>query len=378
MRRVFFLALLLCAWDLAAEGQDLDRLQIHGFATQGFLFSSNNNYLTMRSSSGSLQWTQGALNVSDSVTDKLRVGIQVHMYQMGQFGGPNVLVDWALGDYKFNDHLGIRAGKVKTPMGLFNDSQDIDSLFLWVLLPQGMYPSSDETFNLAELGGEVYGGISLGKRGGSLQYKGHVGHSSLDSNEGYVRQLADQGLTFTTPPNGKTFGADVRWMAPLKGFAVGAGLLSQALDGTGDAGSIHVAPTMTIAYYGQWDHGKLHLAGEYWRTPLNPTLLFGTMVVPMPLDQRTWYPMVSYQLKPKLQLGTYYSHYQNSGGDTSLPANYSKDWTVAGRYDFNPYFYGKIEGHFLHGTGLGYYTSTNPDGLKPTSKMLAARIGFSF
>jgi hypothetical protein len=51
---------------------------------------------------------------------------------------------------------------------------------------------------------------------------------------------------------------------------------------------------------------------------------------------------------------------------------------VSGRYDFNPYFYGKIEGHFLHGTGLGYYASTNPNGLNPNSNILAAKIGFSF
>src|SRR5690348_1583270 len=80
-------------------GQDLEGIQIHGFATQGFLFSSNNNYLTMKSSSGSLQWTDGALNVTDTPTDKLRVGIQLHMYQLGDLGGSNIQVDWASGDY---------------------------------------------------------------------------------------------------------------------------------------------------------------------------------------------------------------------------------------------------------------------------------------
>jgi hypothetical protein len=86
----------LCAVRLVA--QDLENLQIHGFATQGFLFSSNYNCLTMKSSSGSLQWTEGAISVTDAVTDKLRIGIQLHMYQMGGFGGPTVVVDWDVGD----------------------------------------------------------------------------------------------------------------------------------------------------------------------------------------------------------------------------------------------------------------------------------------
>ena len=101
-------------------------------------------------------------------------------------------------------------------------------------------------------------------------------------------------------------------------------------------------------------------------------------MVPVPQDARSWYAMGSYRLRKKLQVGSYYSHYVNKALNTSLPANYSKDWVVSGRYDFNAYFYGKIEGHFLHGDGLGYYASTNPDGLKPNSKMLAAKIGFSF
>src|ERR1017187_6914846 len=117
LRRLpLFLFVCICTGSLHA--QSLADIEIHGFVTQGFLFSSHNNYLTMQSSSGSLQWTDGAVSVSDSLTDKLRVGIQLHMYQLGQLGGPNIQVDWASGDYRVNDHLGFRAGKVKTPLRL--------------------------------------------------------------------------------------------------------------------------------------------------------------------------------------------------------------------------------------------------------------------
>jgi len=88
--------------------------------------------------------------------------------------------------------------------------------------------------------------------------------------------------------------------------------------------------------------------------------------------------MVSYDVTKKLQIGSYYSHYVNKAGDTSQPQDYSKDWVVSTRYDFNAYFYGKAEGHFLHGTGLGYYASVNANALQTNSDMLAMRIGFSF
>jgi hypothetical protein len=88
--------------------------------------------------------------------------------------------------------------------------------------------------------------------------------------------------------------------------------------------------------------------------------------------------MSSYRLTGKLQAGAYYSHYINGGVNDSLPVNFSKDWTVSGRYDFNGYFYAKVEEHFINGTALDYYTDTNPTGLKPKSKLLAAKVGFNF
>lgn len=370
--------LLVCLCAIACAGQDLDNLQIHGFATQGFLYSSNNNYLTMKSSSGSLQWTEGAISINDAVTDKLRVGIQVHMYQMGEIGGPNLLVDWASGDYKVTDNLGFRAGKIKLPMGLFTESQDVDSLFLWVMLPQANYPDDNRDFDLAVLGGEVYGRLNLGERGHVL-YRGYVGESRLDANGGYVLQLSEYGMTFPTPPSGKAFGGDARWVTPWEQLTLGASVETQTLDGSGPQGTMHMSPSFLTAYYAEWHKGKLHVSGEYWRVPVNVLLEAGTTVMAQAIDSRSWYPMISYEVTKKLEVGTYYNHYINkAGGNTFDPADYSKDWVIAGRYNFNSNFYGKLEGHFLHGTGIGYYTSVNPDGLKPNSQMLAARIGFSF
>ena len=146
MLRRLPLFLLVCICTGRLQAQSLAGIEIHGFVTQGFLFSSHNNYLTMQSSVGSPAWTDGAVSFSDSLTDKLRVGIQLHMYQLGQLGGPNIQVDWASGDYRVNDHLGFRAGKVKTVIGLFNDSQDVDAIFLWILLPQAITRSTTRAF----------------------------------------------------------------------------------------------------------------------------------------------------------------------------------------------------------------------------------------
>ncbi len=375
-----FLSLFVLSCVLAAtmQAQDWENIQLHGFATQGFLYSSKNNYLGMNSSAGSLQWTDGAVSVTDSVTDKLRVGIQLHMYQMGQFGGPQVQIDWASGDYKVNDHFGVRAGKIKTVLGLFNDSQDVEPVFLWILLPQTTYPIDNRSFMLSELGGAVYGDFELGKSGGHLRYIFHGGDSTLDSNQGYAQQLAEAGLNFANAPHCSTYGSDFRWLTPVRGLMVGASGLAQNMEGLATNGSVNLPFFFVPAFYAQFQRGKWFFAGEYWRAPVDMEITIGPVTFPFLIDQRSWYAMASYHLFRRAQVGTYYSHYLNKAYNNSDPANYSKDWVISGRYDFNAYFYGKLEGHFLHGDGLGYYTGVNPNGLAPNANMLAAKIGFTF
>jgi hypothetical protein len=378
LRRMHLFALIFftCTGSLCA--QDLAGIVVHGFVSQGFLFSSSNNYLSMKSSDGSPQWTDGAVSISDSLTDNLRVGIQLHMYQLGEFGGSNVQVDWASGDYRVSDHFGIRAGKVKTVWGLFNDSQDIDAVFLWILLPQGSYSIDHKSFYLSHIGGDIYGGIPLGKRAGTLHYVAYAGQATIDLNDGYIKTFAELGLVFTNSLAGKTYGGDLQWETPLRGLILGSSGNMLAADGTAPAGSFHSPAYLVPSMYGKFTRGKVYLAGEYDRIPINAIITIGSTVIPFVSDGRSWFAMGSYRLRKNFQVGSYYSHYVNKASDTTQPANYSKDLAVSARYDFNDYFYAKIEGHFLRGTALGYYSDTNPNGLAPISNMLAAKIGFSF
>jgi hypothetical protein len=55
MLRRTVLLFMTCRCAVRLVAQDLENLPIHGFATQGFLYSSNNNCRTIKSSSGSLQ-----------------------------------------------------------------------------------------------------------------------------------------------------------------------------------------------------------------------------------------------------------------------------------------------------------------------------------
>jgi len=70
-------------FDFSIDGKPV---QIHSFASQGFVYSNDNNYLTMDTSQGSFQMTDVGANISVRLTDKLRIGAQIYDRDFGQLG----------------------------------------------------------------------------------------------------------------------------------------------------------------------------------------------------------------------------------------------------------------------------------------------------
>lgn len=170
----------------AQEFRIFDRtVQVHGFFSQGYVHTDENNWLTMNTSDGSAAMTDFGLNLSTAVTDKLRIGAQGYDRNLGQLGQYHPSLDWALVDYRFKNWFGVRGGKVKTTIGLYNDTQDLDFLRPFALLPQGMYPADLRDATIAHVGGDVYGNIPLKYQLGELNYTGYAGHRSDSLYSGY-------------------------------------------------------------------------------------------------------------------------------------------------------------------------------------------------
>ena len=93
-------------------------VQVHSFGSQGFAYSNDNNYLTMDTSKGTLALSDFGLNASMRINDNFRVGAQFFDRNVGRLGNWKPELDWAVADYRFKDWFGVRAGKVKTVVGL--------------------------------------------------------------------------------------------------------------------------------------------------------------------------------------------------------------------------------------------------------------------
>ncbi|MGD0792728.1 MAG: hypothetical protein ABR920_13260 [Terriglobales bacterium] len=411
-----------CAGQLTLQAQDFKlfgrEVEIHGFASQGFVYTNTNNWLTMNTSQGSGAFTDFGFNVSTNVTDKLRVGAQFYDRNLGHIGQYHPSLDWAVADYRFKSWFGVRGGKVKIARGLFNDSQDLDFLYTFALLPQSIYPTDIRDATIANLGGNIYGGVSLGRNLGAIAYTAYAGHRSDSMYSGF-EYLASQYEIYYSRYGGLQYGGDLRWNTPLKGLLLGASRMNE--DVTGKAKFINslnpgagLVPETerskadwTNQFYGEYTVGKLRIDSEYRRFLHDQHYqVLGIAALTNITDVRGWYVSGAYRVMKRLALGSYYSRYtitSVAGGplavlfpeqtDTSLPANHIYDKVITARVDLKKFCYVKVEGHFMNGYGnstypdgfyppqvhpLGFNANTNTQGFNPNTNALVVKTGVNF
>jgi hypothetical protein len=404
-----FLCVCLLAGRSTLDAQEFklfDRtVQVHGFVSQGFVYTNDNNWLTMDTSQGSGAITDFGLNMSAPVTDRLRVGAQVYDRNLGQLGQYHPSLDWAVADYRFANWFGIRGGKVKTTIGLYNDTQDQDFLRVFALLPQSIYPTDLRDAIIAHVGGDIYGHVSLQHGLGELFYTAYAGRSTDSIYSGYTYLAQQYGVSYKDSTAVK-YGGDLRWNTPLRGLLIGASRTDQ--DTAAKVKSINpsdpqagTVPYSSVSkadwsnqYYGEYTKGKLRIDSEYRRFFHNGVDFGGDLNVIT--DVRGWYVSAAYRILKRFAVGSYYSRYtvtSVSGGtlaavlpdetDTSLPANHIYDKVMSARVDLNKFWKVKVEGHFMNGYGVstypdGFYPRVNPGGFKPNTDALVIKTSLDF
>lgn len=398
---------LVCFFTVATGwGQEIKLwnrpVQAHGFVSQGFVKSDGNNWLTMNTTAGSAGMTDLGLNVTSQLSDKLRVGAQVYDRNLGQLGQWHPSLDWALVDYRFRNWLGVRAGKVKTTLGLYNDSQDLDFAHTFALLPQGIYPTDLRDVTIAHVGADLYGNIPLGRHG-EISYTAYAGNRSDSIYSGYP-YLLRQWQVFVPSVGGPQYGADLRWNTPLTGLVIGASRMNQEITAKGTFVSLlnpaaGLAPFdrttrtyWTNVFYAEYLVRRWRIDAEYRRDFFDIPYVPG---VDLQTNLHAWYVAGSYRIHRRVELGSYYSHYnvENGGNgglaqiigptDPGLPQNHIYDKVIAGRVELNRFCYIKVEGHFMNGYGWdsypnGFYPQQNPNGFQPDTEALVVKTGFHF
>lgn len=390
-----------------SQAYDLGVVDIHGFISQGYLKSDENNYLG-KSKDGTFEFNELGLNFSTRLSAKLRVGLQLFARDLGDLGNDEVTIDWAFADYKYQDWLGLRVGKLKVPFGLYWETRDMDMLRTCIILPTSIYMENYRETISSMKGLGIYGDIPAGPAG-SLNYSGQVGVWNMDTNGGVTKAYEDLKMISVDDYKLKTsYFAALAWEIPF-GLKIKGSLYDTAFDIQGETGdnefyggfksslvqkSKVTAHLLSVEY--TW--GNLILATEY-------AIFQQEYLTEMPglpdnqatQDTESYYVSAAYRFTDWFELGTYYSVFypntDNKDGEknaeykqyqwdgTLLPkySQWTKDFALSTRFDVTESWIVKLEGHIMNGTN-GIMVSDNIpySDVKEDWFLFAAKVSYSF
>jgi hypothetical protein len=349
-------------------GTNLPPVDFHGFVSQGFLYSSSYNYLG-DSSRGSFLFTEGGLNASINPFPRTRIAVQGFTYDVGKAGEYDMVLDYAQAEYTFNDYIGVRAGRIRRPEGIYNDIQDVDLARTWILLPQGMYDARWRDFYVNIDGGEIFGSIPL-KKGGSLSYELYYGLQNPKLDGGLSLQKANLPpfsplVSINSPQLG---GGQLWWNTPLDGLRAGVALnYNRDLTFTTANGRQSVGSPFTQHYSLEYLWKSWTFQAEYLRFKINYENTGGGLPPSTKLiEPDSWYAGAAYRFNKYLEAGTYYTEYyadvnNRSGAGLPFPSDAAqKDAALSLRIDATDWWIFKIEAHYIRGTAQLLDNADNP------------------
>ncbi len=390
------LLVIIITMVLPSQATCYENVDIHGFIAQGFLQSTENNFLA-ETKEGTFQFNEMGINFSTDLGPKLRVGIQFFARDLGEIGNDEITLDWGYADYRWKKWLGLRVGKIKSPFGLYNESRDVDMLRTSIFLPQSVYSEPDRASVLASKGVGVYGKLDLHFLG-NLYYRGQVGVAEASKDSGSAKTFEDRGFEVT-----EDFDMDLGYIAALDWQTpIGLRLLASGrktglhIYADSSIGSVDYHITDIGAYFlsMEFTWEDLIISAEYFT--MRSQYLFSASLLPSTIDGGLntigYYGGASYRFLDWFQMGFYYSEFFRNKDDKSGDENvvsgieqskaWSKDFALSLRFDINEYWIVKLEGHLIDGTGIMY----NADNINNQGEadyeedwmLFAAKVSFNF
>ncbi|MCX6953474.1 MAG: hypothetical protein NTV51_15095, partial [Verrucomicrobia bacterium] len=390
----FALACLAALGASAAFATDLTwkNIQFGGFASQGYLNSSANDYLG-ETKDGTFDFREYAANASWS-TGKFRVGAQVFGQKLGDYGNDKIKLDWASVDYQAKQWFGLRAGRVKMPRGLYNEALDLDSVRPFVLLPQSVYDNRLRDFNASFDGGMAYGNVEL-RRFGSLDYRAFYGRMPIQLKSGatdyFNNNLKATNLAFKMS---SVRGGTVFWNTPVAGLRTGYSysafdkltserLLTATTEYTKTAKTYERQLVSAEYTKGDWTFAT-EGGTEHALYDVSLRSLTTGAITPIAVTFRSQYFYVSAarRINKWLELGSYFSSSRDKqtslfGSTTVYPILRQRDYAISARFDLTEHLIFKLEGHYMDGAGKIFDTPTRPQPVAGRDKywnMVAAKI----
>ncbi|WP_005223677.1 porin [Marichromatium purpuratum] len=374
----------LC-WLSSAAWASEPALQLHGFASQALIWTSDNRFYG-DSPDVSLDFTELGLNGSWRADPRLLLAAQVLVRRAGEMSDATPWLDYALADATLVStpayRLGVRMGRIKNPVGLYNETRDVPFTRPGIFLPQVVYFDRVRNMMLASDGLMVYGEryTDLGTFSATLG----AGLPLLDANVEWNYLLDDHDGELE--PEHPVPLLSLWYADPAERLRLG--LSGAAMHSRFDSGSEAAidAGNLDIRYWlasAQYNAANWTLAGEYahilidWRH-------FRPEADRHHAIQTGWYLQAAYRLSPAIELMLRYEEGDADRrlGDLHLhcPASdHSRIWVVGTRWDLGRRLMLRLEYQRHHGGfTLSYRENPPGDGVVEDWDLFAAQISLRF
>ena len=216
------LALIAATASIAPAHAGDTNWQLHGALTQGITYTSDNNFYGPSDDDASLKFTEVSLNASARLLPNLRASGQVLYRQMGEQGESGG-VDYAFLDYQFLAETtvvaGMRAGRYKMPIGLYNETRDVAFTRPSIFAPQSTYPDTARDLELSSDGALIYTDIFTDSGEWTLEVNGgrpRIDKEAIDASLNFLPGEVN-GLGRRSVFGGRVMyqSSDGRWIAAL-------------------------------------------------------------------------------------------------------------------------------------------------------------------
>lgn len=356
-------------------------VQIHGFLSQGFVHTSANNFFGESENSVSTDFREIGLNGSWTVIPELQLSMQIVYRDAGLTNEEGVLIDYGYANYSFFSNettlLGIKAGRVPTPFGFYNDTRDVASLRPGIILPQSIYFERNRNLAISADGGYFsaehrsdYGDFFL--QTGVVQSRGN----DPEFKNGVVGSLPgkfDGALSWINQLN-------YEWRSGLVRLGFSYADLNFKYNPDSGTESRNLQPGKfkftPFVFSFQYNEEQWSLTSEY-AIRRRRTTDFG--VPDTDTTGYSFYVQGTYKFTSWMEAMVRYDHLISDWNDSTgekwaatrpgrVPySRFAKDWTAGLRFTVIPKLLVSLEYHYVNGTGW-LSTLENPDASQTKQK----------
>ncbi|HYN79593.1 MAG TPA: hypothetical protein VES73_17565 [Lamprocystis sp. (in: g-proteobacteria)] len=393
-----WLAVLLVGTLSATEGtapapRDLGNgLQVHGFASLTAVKTSDNRFFG-DSPDTSPDFIEVALNASYRLNPRVMFAGQVLSRLAGEMYNGTPTLDYGLVDATLDAtatrRLGVRLGRLKNPLGLYNATRDVPFTRPTIFLPQVIY--FDKVRNmLLSTDGLMFYGDRYGDYG-SLSVTLGGGQSVVDDNLEWV--LLGDNLSGNLLSRGVSWVGSLWYATPGERWRLGLSVLRSSFNyqpgADPDLGAGQADATVSIAS-AQYNTERWTLSAEFSRLPLF-WRDFGDAFPFRTSAGEAYYLQGAYRLRPDLELTLRYESGVNDRQDrdgtrASAALNgvgppfdfYARTWTLGVRWDLGPHLMLRADYQRHQGTYTLSVRENDPAGLVPDWDLFALQIAVRF